>query len=44
MDAGERTTADDAYPGDVIGVVKPCLFAIGDTLSTTVDFNFKPFP
>lgn len=44
MVAGERTTVDDAYPGDVIGVINPGLFAIGDTLSTTGDFNFKPLP
>ena len=33
MVAGERTTLDDAYPGDIIGVINPSLFAIGDTLS-----------
>ena len=44
MVAGERTTIDDAYPGDVIGVINPGLFAIGDTLSITGDFNFKPLP
>jgi peptide chain release factor 3 len=44
MVAGERTTVDDAYPGDVIGVINPGLFAIGDTLSVTGGFNFKPLP
>lgn len=44
MVAGERTTVDDAYPGDIIGVINPSLFAIGDTLSTTGGFNYKPLP
>jgi peptide chain release factor 3 len=44
MVAGERTTLDFAYPGDIIGVINPSLFAIGDTLSITGDFNFKPLP
>ncbi len=44
MVAGERTTLDDAYPGDVIGVINPSIFAIGDTLSLTGGFNYKPLP
>jgi len=44
MLAGERTTLDSAYPGDIIGVINPSLFAIGDTLSTTGGFNYKPLP
>lgn len=44
MLAGERTTLDVAYPGDVIGVINPGLFRIGDTLSLTGGFNFKPLP
>ncbi len=44
MVAGERTTLDIAYPGDIIGVINPSLFAIGDTLSITGGFNFKPLP
>lgn len=42
--AGERTTVDVAYPGDVIGVINPSLFAIGDTLSVTGNFTYKPLP
>jgi peptide chain release factor 3 len=42
--AGERVTLDLAYPGDVIGVINPSLFAIGDTLSLAGGFNFKPLP
>lgn len=44
MVAGERTTLDIAYPGDVIGIINPGVFAIGDTLSITGGFNFKPLP
>lgn len=44
MMAGERTTVDVAYPGDVIGVINPSLFAIGDTLSVSGQFAFKPLP
>lgn len=44
MVAGERTTLDYAYPGDIIGVINPALFAIGDTISITGGFNFKPLP
>jgi len=44
MVAGERTTLDDAYPGDIIGVINPGVFAIGDTISLIGRFNFKPLP
>lgn len=44
MIAGERTTLDYAYPGDVIGVINPGTFMIGDTISITGGFNFKPLP
>lgn len=44
MVAGERTTLDYAYPGDIIGVINPSLFAIGDTISVEGGFNFKPLP
>jgi peptide chain release factor 3 len=44
MVAGERTTLDWAFPGDVIGIINPSLFAIGDTLSIGGGFNFKPLP
>lgn len=42
--AGQRETLDIAYPGDVIGVNNPSLFAIGDTLSMTGGFQYKPLP
>jgi peptide chain release factor 3 len=44
MVAGGRTTLDFAYPGDIIGVINPGIFAIGDTISLTGGFNFKPLP
>ena len=44
MVAGERSTIDYAYPGDIIGVINPSFFAIGDTLSLSGGFNFKPLP
>jgi peptide chain release factor 3 len=44
MVAGERTMLDFAYPGDIIGVINPSTFAIGDTISISGGFNFKPLP
>lgn len=44
MVAGERTTLDIAYAGDIIGVINPGVFAIGDTISMTGGFNYKPLP
>ena len=42
--AQERSTVEEAFPGDIIGIINPGLFAIGDTISTTGGFNFKPLP
>lgn len=44
MVAGERTTLDVGYAGDIIGVINPALFAIGDTISINGNFQFKPLP
>jgi len=44
MVAGERTTLDEAFAGDVIGVINPGVFAVGDTISMKGGFNFKPMP
>lgn len=44
MFAGERVTLDTAVAGDIIGVINPGLFFIGDTISSTGGFNFKPLP
>ena len=42
--AQERNTVDVAYPGDIIGIINPGTFAIGDTISLSNGFNFKPLP
>lgn len=42
--AQERSTVDVAYPGDIVGIINPGIFAIGDTISLTDGFNFKPLP
>ena len=42
--AQERSTVEEAYPGDIIGIINPGLFAIGDTISLHGGFNFKPLP
>jgi peptide chain release factor 3 len=42
--AQERSTVEEAYPGDIIGIINPGVFAIGDTISVTGGFNFKPLP
>lgn len=44
MVAGERTTLDIAYAGDIIGVINPGVFAVGDSISISGGFNFKPLP
>jgi peptide chain release factor 3 len=44
MVAGERTTLDVGYAGDIIGVINPSLFAIGDSISIRGGFSFKPLP
>lgn len=44
MLAGERTSLVSAFPGDVIGVINSGNFAIGDTLSVTGGYQFKPLP
>ena len=42
--AQERSTVEEAYAGDIIGIINPGVFAIGDTVSLTGGFNFKPLP
>lgn len=42
--AQDRNTVDEAFPGDIIGVINPGVFAIGDTVSLDGGFNFKPMP
>ena len=42
--AQERSTVEEAFPGDIIGIINPGVFAIGDTISATGGFSFKPLP
>lgn len=42
--AQERSTVEEAFPGDIIGIINPGVFAIGDTISMSGGFNFKPLP
>jgi peptide chain release factor 3 len=44
MVAQERSTVEEAFPGDIIGIINPGIFAIGDTISVSGGFNFKPLP
>jgi peptide chain release factor 3 len=44
MVAQDRNTVEHAYPGDIVGVINPGVFAIGDTVSIDGGFNFKPMP
>jgi peptide chain release factor 3 len=40
----DRETIDEAYPGDVVGLVNPGLFTIGDTLTSDSSLTFDPIP
>lgn len=40
----ERSVVDDAYPGDVIGLNNPGMFAIGDTLYTGSRVEYEGIP
>ena len=40
----ERETVDEAYPGDIIGLVGHSDFGIGDTLTTDPDINYREIP
>jgi peptide chain release factor 3 len=42
--AQERETVEEAYAGDVVGLVNPGVFAIGDTLTSGRDIRFEPIP
>ncbi len=44
MVAGSRTTVDEAFAGDILGVINPGVFTIGDTISLSGGFNFRPLP
>ncbi len=42
--ARERQTVEEAFAGDVLGVVNPGMFAIGDTLSSSPGIEFDRIP
>jgi len=42
--AQERETEEEAFPGDVVGLVNPGLFSIGDTICEGPPFRFEPLP
>jgi peptide chain release factor 3 len=42
--ARERESTEEAYAGDVVGLVNPGLFAIGDTVTAGADVVFPPLP
>nr|WP_240695782.1 peptide chain release factor 3 [Candidatus Chloroploca sp. Khr17] len=44
MFARERETVSEAFPGDVIGVTNPGVFAIGDTLCAGSPLTFTAIP
>jgi len=44
MVAQDRETIERAYPGDIVGVINPGVFAIGDTVSVTGGFDYLPMP
>jgi peptide chain release factor 3 len=44
MVAQERSTLDEAYPGDVVGLISRDTFRIGDTISLAGGFEHKPLP
>jgi len=41
---GKRETLDRAFPGDVVGLVNPGQFGIGDTLYADVPLKYPPIP
>lgn len=40
----ERVSIDEAYPGDVIGLINPGMFRVGDALSSGKSFEVRNFP
>lgn len=42
--ARERETTEEAFPGDVVGLVNPGLFVIGDTVCDGKALRFPPLP
>ncbi len=42
--ARDRETLDEAFAGDVVGIVNPGIFAIGDTLSSEPEIEYPRIP
>lgn len=40
----ERNTVDEAWPGDIIGLINPGLYRIGDVLCSGKELMFSPLP
>lgn len=40
----DRETMDEAFPGDIIGLVNPGEFRLGDTICEGTSVNFEPLP
>jgi peptide chain release factor 3 len=40
----ERTIIDEAYPGDIVGLINPGLFRVGDVLTSGPPFEAENFP
>ncbi len=44
MFARDRDTVEDAYPGDILGLINPGAFAIGDTVSANGPVQYECIP
>lgn len=42
--ARERETVDQAFPGDIVGIIDTGYFQIGDTITSGKSFQFDPIP
>jgi peptide chain release factor 3 len=42
--ARERETVEQAYPGDIVGIIDTGYFQIGDTITDGKSFEFDPIP
>ena len=40
----KREIIEEAYPGDIVGLVNPGIFKVGDLLSSSGAFEIRPFP
>lgn len=42
--AQERETVDEAFPGDIVGIIDTGYFQVGDTITGHKKFSFEPIP